>query len=81
VPEAADRDADLYRRVAEILGLPGGLGPQTALDGLAVDSFALVELVIEVQDRYGVRFDHADVRDLRTAGDLARLVRERSGDG
>lgn len=70
-------DDQLYRGVAEVLGQPRPVPPDTPIAALPVDSFALVELVIDVQERYGVRFGHDDVRALRTVGDLARLVRAR----
>jgi acyl carrier protein len=34
----------------------------------------LVELVIEVQERFGARFGHEELRKVETFGDLADLI-------
>ncbi|GAB1640690.1 acyl carrier protein [Krasilnikovia sp. MM14-A1259] len=72
-------DEDLYRRIGEILGQHGPVPADTEIAALPVDSFALVELVIELQELYGVRFGHDEMRALHTVGDLAALIRARGG--
>ncbi len=72
----ADR---VLERVAEVLRRPRErVGPDTELAELAVDSFVLVELVLELQDEFRVRFDHTDVQRLRTVGDVVDLVESRA---
>jgi acyl carrier protein len=64
-------------RVAEVLRRPS-VSPDAELAHLAVDSFVLVELVLELQDEFRVHFDHEDVQRLRTVRDLVDLVEARA---
>jgi acyl carrier protein len=62
-------------RLGEHLSIPAArLRPTTPLAGLAVDSFELVELVIDLQEEYGVRFSQAELGAARTLGDLVALL-------
>ncbi|RZU54526.1 phosphopantetheine binding protein [Krasilnikovia cinnamomea] len=80
MPELRTHDDEiLFQRIGEILGQPGPVPADMEIAALPVDSFALVELVIELQEMYGVRFGHDEMRALRTVGDLARLIHERAG--
>lgn len=66
-------------RAAEVLHRPRTmLSTDTELSQLAADSFVLVELVLELQDEFRVRFDHDDVQGLRTLGDVVDLVEARA---
>jgi acyl carrier protein len=59
--------------------LPGGsLTPQTRLADLAADSLDLVELVLDLEEEFGVSFAQADLRTVHTLGDLAALLRRRN---
>lgn len=56
--------------------------PDRVVDGavltdLVTDSFRLVELAIDLQEEYDVMFGQADMKDLRTVGDLVALVHSR----
>ena len=42
-------------------------------------SFALVEVIIELQDEFGVRFGQADMQGVTTVGDLIDLFAMRLG--
>jgi acyl carrier protein len=58
------------------------LGPVTEADAFAdkgVDSLATVELVLDLEEAFGVELDEADVQGARTVGDLADLVVSLSG--
>ena len=69
---------EVLSRIAEILRRPpGSLDPDATLTTVAADSFVLVEMVIELQDEFGVRFDHDDMANLRTVGDVVDLVQQR----
>lgn len=60
------------------------LGEDVELTDLVNNSFLLVELVIELQEEFGVRFEQADMNGVRTVGDLVGLVAGRmdaNGDG
>ena len=66
-------------RVAEVLRRPRAMvSMDTELSQLAADSFVLVELVLELQAEFRVRFDHDDVQGLRTVGDVVDLVEARA---
>jgi len=69
-----DRE-EIREAVAEILKHPrehitDGVG----LLELVRESLILVELVIEVQERFGARFGHEDLRKVETFADLADLI-------
>ncbi len=69
---------DVYRRIADVLGVPESrVKPEAALTDLVSDSYRLVELAIELQDDYDVIFSQADLGGIETVEDLARLVRSR----
>jgi acyl carrier protein len=46
----------------------------TALAKLALDSLALIELLIELEQKHGIRFSVDDLRDLHTVGDLTARI-------
>lgn len=48
------------------------------LKGMVRDSFMLVELLIELQEEYGVRLSHTDAEHIDTVADLTELIAERS---
>lgn len=76
-----DRDK-VKGRMAAFLKLPvTKLEDSAALADLVAQSLLLVEMVIELQEDFGVRFVQEDLKDVKTVGDLARLFEERSGDG
>ena len=65
----------ILQRMAEVLRRPlESLRMDTELALLAPDSFVLVEMVIELQDEFDVRFSHQDIPGLRTVGDVVALV-------
>jgi acyl carrier protein len=53
------------------------LTPQTSVATLSVDSLELVEIVIDLQEEFGVSLTQADLRAVRTLGDLVTLLRRR----
>lgn len=64
--------------IAEILGIDAAtIDPGAPLFSLVNSSFRIVELVIELQEEYGVRFGQDDMNRVATVGDLLDLVVER----
>lgn len=53
------------------------IGDDSELTSFAVESFTLVEFLIDLQERHGIRVVAEDLRELRTVRDLARLVQRR----
>jgi acyl carrier protein len=52
---------------------------EIALTDLVQESFVLVELVIELQETFSVRFGQDDLRAVKTVGELIDLVDRRRG--
>jgi len=69
---------EVQRRIATVLRLPpGSVTADTELADVVTDSFALVEMMIELQEDYGVHLTQEDIQPLRTAGDVAGLIARR----
>jgi len=69
---------EVVGRIAEVLRRPvAAVQFDTELAAIAPDSFVLVEMVIELQDEFGVRFEHDGMAGLRTVGDVVALVERR----
>ncbi len=69
---------DVRLRIADILRIPESrVAPEAPLTDLVAESFRLVEMAIELQEDYDVLLGQADLRDLRTVGDLSALVASR----
>lgn len=65
-------------KIAEVLGLDAGrVGDDIALTDLVASSFLLVEMVIEVQEEFDVRFGQAEMMDVATVSDFLDLVEGR----
>jgi len=67
-------DTKFFSDIAKLLNIPSDrVKPETNLRDLVQDSFALVEVVIDLQDQMGVAFTQTDFRDVMTVKDLADL--------
>lgn len=65
-------------KIADTLVIPPAkLTDNTLLTDLSVDSLALIELAIELEEDYDVAFEQSDLKGLRTVGDVAALVEAR----
>lgn len=70
--------ADVVGRIAEVVRRPAAtLRMDTELAAVAPDSFVLVEIVIDLQEEFGVRFEHDDMTGLRTVADVVGLLERR----
>ena len=64
--------------VAEVGELePADLVPGATLAEVDVDSLDLVEIAVEVERRFGVRFEEGELADVKTIETLAELARAR----
>jgi acyl carrier protein len=62
-------------RIGEILSVPADkLTPQTALNDLALDSFQLVETVVDLQEEFDSIFTQAALKQVSTLGELTELL-------
>jgi acyl carrier protein len=58
---------------------PAGIGEGTRFkEDLEADSLDLMELVMELEDRYGVRIPDEEAARIRTVGQAADFVAERA---
>jgi acyl carrier protein len=65
-------------KIADTLAIPPTkLTDNTLLTDLSVDSLALIEMAIELEEDYDVAFEQSDLEGLRTVGDVAALVEAR----
>ncbi len=65
----------IKRSVARLSGLPNELLTEDQLlSDLLVDSFAIVDLSIAMQEEFEIVFMQQDLVDLQTVGDLVGLV-------
>ena len=66
---------------AKIAEVPGHSQEVTTDDAVLTDlvnsSFLLVEMVIELQEAFEVRFQQADMNEVKTVGELLELVDSR----
>ena len=66
------------QEIAGFLNQPvSALKDEVILSNLVTNSFVLVEMVIELQEAFGVRFTHEDLRDLKSVDQLSQLVASR----
>ena len=64
--------------IAERMHVPmERIGADAELGSFAVDSFTLIEFLIDLQERHRVRVVAEDLRGLRTVRDLALLLQQR----
>ena len=69
------------RKMAEVLGhTPDSITDDAVLTALVNSSFVLVEMVIELQEEFGVRFQQADLNGVTTVGQLIALIESRVAD-
>ena len=69
-----DKDA-VKERIASFLKQPiSRLQDDVLLTNLVVESFILVEMIIELQDDFGVQLVQEDMRDVKTVGQLTELL-------
>lgn len=74
-----DRET-VKQKMASLLKQPvARLEDSTGLIDLVTDSFLLVEMVIELQEEFGVRMVQEDLNHVKTVSDLTELVSTRAG--
>ena len=69
-----DAAAEILKCIGEFLAVrPDEIRTETPLIELVTDSFALVELIIDLQDALGTSLTQSDFSQVRTVGDLIGL--------
>ena len=69
---------EIYRLLREHLEVKKSLGPETdLLRDLELDSLKHLTFVVELENRFRVRFDSGDEEEIRTLDEVAILVSQR----
>jgi acyl carrier protein len=67
--------ATVKSRIAETLQLPlAKLTDDRLLTDVVAESFAMVEMVIDLQEEFGVQLAQNELKQLKTVADLTALV-------
>ena len=75
----SSQPAAVKQALAKFLKLPADqIADTMELKGLVRDSFMLVELLIELQEEFGVRLCQTDAEQLHTVAELTGLIAERA---
>ena len=68
--------ADVFRQVLEDDTI--GLTPETTADDVdGWDSMNHIFIVVELEKRFGVKFQAAEMEELKNVGELAKLVQQK----
>jgi len=71
---------ELFNQIREIIvntvGCDeGAISPEASLkDDLGIDSLAVVELVMALEDAFGISIDEEQLKAIQTVGDIVELV-------
>jgi acyl carrier protein len=66
-------------RISSSLRVPlAKLGDDTPVTDVVTESFAIVEMVIDLQEEFGIKLGQEDLKTIKTFGALARIVVERA---
>lgn len=67
--------ATIKNRISDTLQIPlAKLADERLLADVVTESFAMVEVVIDLQEEFGVRLDQGELKKLKTVADLTGLV-------
>ena len=73
-----DRSAEIKAKMAELLSQPvEALADDVELTTLVNSSFVLVEMIIELQEEFDVRFTQTEVTGVTTVGQLVEVFTSR----
>ena len=73
-----EMNTKIREKMVEVLGHESSaIEDDAELASLVNSSFVLVELVIELQEEFDVRFNQADMNDVSTVRDLIKLIENR----
>jgi len=69
----------LREKIASFLRQPvAKITDERPLSDLVTQSFLLVEMIIELQEDLGIHLVQEDLKDVRTVGDLVRVIERQS---
>jgi acyl carrier protein len=74
-------DNEIRGRISTVSGIPlARLANDAKIGDLRLDSFSIVEMLVELQEEFKVRLDQQDVATVETIGDVIALVKSRISD-
>ncbi|GAA3462776.1 acyl carrier protein [Saccharothrix longispora] len=66
--------------LTDTVGVPvEDIGPDTTSEQVELDSLALVELSVALEEKLGVAITERELKDLPTVGAIAELLADRTG--
>jgi len=66
---------NIKTRISEILGVPADkITDAAVLQELVMDSFILIDMVIDLQNTFKIRLDQEDLIPVKTVGDLIAVM-------
>ena len=69
---------EYMRSLIEIkTGRPVSISPETSMKDLGIDSLDLVEMILKVEEQYGLSFSDPELLALKTMGDVEALIRNK----
>jgi acyl carrier protein len=69
----------IKERISRSLHLPiAKLKDEALVKDIVTESFALVEMVIDLQEEFGIRLGQEDLKVIKTIGELTALIAERA---
>ena len=70
--------SQIKARISATLQLPvSKLQDDALISDLVTESFAVIEMVIDLQEEFGIRLGQEDLKELTTLGSLTTLIAER----
>ncbi|NNH68760.1 acyl carrier protein [Nocardia uniformis] len=78
----ATTQEEIVAGIAEIVEEVTGIEPESVtiekafVDDLDIDSLSLVEIAVQLEDKYGVKIPDEDLAGLRTVGDAVSYVQK-----
>jgi acyl carrier protein len=52
--------------------------PETTIEELGADSLDLVEMIMNLEEEFGIQIEDDDMDDLKTVGDIIEYIRSKS---
>ncbi len=66
-------------KISQFVKLPiSKLQDEALLTDVITESFVLIEMIMELQEEFNVRFLQEDLQDIKTVGDLSQLFVNRA---
>ncbi|MBW3565728.1 MAG: acyl carrier protein [Acidobacteria bacterium] len=70
--------SEFRQRLAKAIGRSEEIERKRPIDELGVDSFALVDIIVRLQEELGVRIFQEDLAEVKTVGDLEDVFESRA---